>query len=100
MPIKPSENESVYFARQELERLKKLQEENKRRQTNEERAQRKQLHYMHCPKCGSDMAEIQFHSVTIDKCHECGGLFFDKGELESAHAKESGFLSKVLSVFQ
>jgi uncharacterized protein with PIN domain len=35
-----------------------------------------------CPKCGGTMKEEQYDVVTIDKCGSCGGIYFDRGELE------------------
>ncbi|MCA9695461.1 MAG: zf-TFIIB domain-containing protein, partial [Myxococcales bacterium] len=48
----------------------------------DERKRLKDLHWMHCPKCGDDMAEVQFRGVQIDKCFACGGVYLDDGELE------------------
>ena len=38
---------------------------------------------MQCPKCDTEMEEIQCGDVTIDRCKACKGLWFDKGEAES-----------------
>ena len=37
---------------------------------------------MKCPKCGSDLKEINFQKVLIDKCDECKGIWLDAGELD------------------
>jgi Zn-finger nucleic acid-binding protein len=41
---------------------------------------------MDCPKCNGEMREHSTTTlqgaVTIDKCTECGGIWFDKGEAE------------------
>jgi Zn-finger nucleic acid-binding protein len=37
---------------------------------------------MKCPKCGGLTAAINTHSVTLDKCHGCDGIWLDHGELE------------------
>ena len=41
---------------------------------------------MDCPKCRSEMQELTTTTlqgeVTIDRCTECGGLWFDHGEAE------------------
>jgi uncharacterized protein len=36
---------------------------------------------MKCPRCNADMNEVVKHSVTIDFCAACGGMWLDKGEL-------------------
>lgn len=55
------------------------------------RAALRQLHYMHCPKCGVDLEEIVFRGVRIDKCFGCGGVFLDDGELEELAGKPGFF---------
>ena len=37
---------------------------------------------MKCPKCGSDLKEINFQKVFIDKCDDCKGIWLDAGELD------------------
>ena len=53
-PEKPSRNEEEYFAKLEAERLKKMRE---------------------------DAAEAA-DGVEVDRCHSCGGVWFDAGEVE------------------
>jgi len=36
-----------------------------------------------CPKCESEMEEIECSDVTIDRCVGCQGIWFDRGEVES-----------------
>jgi len=36
-----------------------------------------------CPKCVIPMASINLHSEKVERCSECNGTFFDKGELAS-----------------
>lgn len=98
---KPSEKEEEYFLQEELKRIKKLREEQAKAMAEEEKEKLKQLHWMHCPKCGMEMNEITYKNVLIDKCASCGGIFLDKGELEQLLAKEDAFfLEKIFKVFQ
>ena len=39
------------------------------------------IHSIECPKCGHGMEEVTYGEVTIDRCTNCGGLWFDTGEL-------------------
>lgn len=100
MPMKPSSKEEEYFARQQAELKRKLAEEGRAKLEAEERERARQLHYMKCPKCGMDLQEIVFSDVRVDKCFSCGGLWLDEGELDAILGKESGFLSKLRSVFR
>lgn len=42
-----------------------------------EAKERKDLHWMKCPKCGSDMKEQEHEGVAIDVCSVCEGVFLD-----------------------
>ena len=45
-----------------------------------------ELHWMRCPKCGMELAEIDFRDVQVDACFACGGMFFDHGEVDKLTA--------------
>ena len=36
---------------------------------------------MNCPRCGNEMMEVTKHTVAVDACASCGGIWLDKGEL-------------------
>lgn len=36
---------------------------------------------MNCPSCSSELIAVERHSVEVDWCPECRGLWFDGGEL-------------------
>jgi len=100
MPVKPSDSEEEYFARLEMERRRKLAEERQASLAEEERKRQRELHFMRCPKCGAQLEEITFGDVRIDKCFNCEGMWFDKGEIESIRTKETGFIGRLLHVFR
>lgn len=79
---KPSGSEDEYFAREEAAKLQRQALEQARTLAVEERAERKRLHFMKCPKCGFDLKEVPYRDITMDKCFECGGIFLDDQELE------------------
>lgn len=90
------DEEERYFHEHDLELLRK-----KRQQLDAERRSRqqevtRQQHWMKCPKCGSDMQEVKMDLVMVDKCPECGGIYFDKGELELLLEAKKGFLKKLI----
>lgn len=41
-----------------------------------------------CPRCGGKMVEFVHLGVTLDRCTECAGLFFDSGELQEVLRRE------------
>lgn len=100
MPVKPSDPEEEYFARQELELRRKLAEERQAKVEEEEKQRQRELHFMRCPKCGSQLEEIAFGDVRVDKCFSCEGMWLDKGELDTIQTKEPGFVGRLLNVFR
>ncbi len=44
---------------------------------------RVKAHWKKCPKCGADMQTESISGVEVEKCPDCGGIFFDRGELET-----------------
>ena len=37
---------------------------------------------MICPVCKYDMIVVEYHSIELDYCNNCRGVWFDSGELE------------------
>ena len=37
---------------------------------------------MQCPKCAQAMEKVKFQDVEIDRCINCGGMWFDMLELD------------------
>ena len=97
---KPSRAEDEYFAKQELERRKKWAAEQAAKKSADEKEQIKKLHWMKCPKCGMDLAEIELHGVKVDQCANCGGIFLDKGELDQLGKHDEGVASRIFSIFR
>ena len=80
----------------DLQEISRRRDDARRRNselTDEERERRKKLHWMCCPKCGTDLSEVQFRQVKVDKCFSCGGVFLDDGELEQLTGKPGWFES-------
>jgi len=93
--------EDEYFARIEFERRKKALTERQGAMKQTEREDLKSLHWMHCPKCGMEMVEIDFEGIKVDKCSACLGVFFDNGEVQHLVEKNKpGFLSRMTSLFK
>ena len=52
---------------------------------------------MKCPKCGGELRPIVQDSIEVDRCEQCGGLWFDRREADrllkvrgSAEAVDTG----------
>jgi hypothetical protein len=70
------DQEDAYFHQKDLDLIAK------RRAELDARRERSASTNMKCPRCGSDMTEVVFERVKIDRCTACRGIFLDKGELE------------------
>jgi len=79
---RPSDKEQEYFIKQDLERIKRMREEHLKRQQEEERERLKELHFMHCAKCGQTMTTVTLAGVEVEVCSGCGGIYLDAGEIE------------------
>ena len=97
---KPSHEEEEFFAKEEATRLHNLAMERMRQLQVQEREQLKQLHWMHCPKCGFNLEPVTFKGLKIDKCFHCDGTWLDAGELEALAGRENDLLSRIVSVFK
>jgi hypothetical protein len=95
---KVSESEEEYFARLEFERRKKIEEGKHRQMAEEEKRRRKERHFMHCPKCGMELIEVDYKSLKIDRCSACDGVWLDAGELEAAVDLEKGLLGRIFGL--
>jgi len=74
--------EDHHFRERDRELIAKLRAKADEERRQRERAHRKQLHWMKCPKCGHDLKEVEKGPLFVDLCSECGGLYLDAGELE------------------
>ena len=103
-PHKPSDPEEEYFAREEIEKKRKLALHQAEQLEAERKEELKKLHHMHCPKCGMDLHTIEKGRLPIDACFNCGGVWLDAGELEtllkSGDEKSGVVMRSVLNFFK
>ncbi len=99
MPVKPSEQEEEYFAKLEIQRRLKVEAEKALQLAEEEKKRLRDLHYLHCPKCGTKLEEAMMKGVTVDICPACHGIWFDAGELDNITAEAKGLFSSIREVF-
>lgn len=100
MPVKPTELEEEFFARQEFERMKDVEEKRARKIEAEEKESLKELHFMRCPKCGMQLVEIDYRTIKIDRCTACDGVWLDAGELEEISRFDASGMGKFFSIFK
>ncbi|HLE40285.1 MAG TPA: zf-TFIIB domain-containing protein [Nitrospirota bacterium] len=98
--MRPSEKEAEYFARQEFESKKQVEEEKQKRLAEEQKRKAKDLHWMKCPKCGMELIEIDYKHIKVDKCSHCDGVWLDAGEMETVATMDKTGLDKLFSVFK
>ncbi len=101
---KPSNTEDEYFAREDIEKKRKLALQQAAELEQKRKDELKKLHWMKCPKCGMDLHTLQKGKVEIDTCFNCHGVFLDAGELEQilgSGSEQSGTVMKaVLNLFK
>jgi len=100
MPVKPTDQEEEFFARQEFERMKDKEEQRVRDLESAEKQKLQMLHYMHCPKCGMQLVEIDYRGIKIDRCTACDGVWLDAGELEEIAKLDAPLMGKFFSIFK
>lgn len=47
---------------------------------------------MHCPRCGAALLDRRVSGIDVETCAECGGTWFDAGELD-AHRAHIGMIA-------
>lgn len=98
---KPISPEDEYFLKEDMAKIKKLRTELDESRQAENEQQKMKAHWMKCPKCGSDLEEVNHADVMIDRCNECHGIWLDAGELELLTQGKAeltkGFLQKLFS---
>ncbi len=98
-PNKPSQTEDEYFVREDAEKKRKLAIAAKKEKKEAELKALKDLHFMHCPKCGLGMQVVKYRGVEVDVCFSCGGVFLDRSDLEHIALKEEtkGVMNAILN---
>ena len=101
---KPSTLEDEYFAREDIEKKRKLALDQAHETAEKQRVALRELHHMKCPKCGMDLHTLRKGSVEIDTCFHCHGMWLDAGELEKLLADDSpqrgSVMKAVLNIFK
>jgi hypothetical protein len=95
MPVQPSEREDEYFAREEMKKRLEKQRQQAASMAEAEKTRLKELHYLHCPKCGNSLEETVMDEVTVDICPACHGVWLDDGELAKLTETKSGVLQSL-----
>lgn len=86
------------FTREEIVALRAQRKADGDSLQGDERERQRTLHWMRCCKCGTEMDEIVFRGVRVDKCLRCGGIYLDDGELEQLVGKP-GWIEALRSFF-
>ena len=96
--MKPSKIEDQHIWEYELNRRLQQLEGEQQAIAGTEKRRLKELHWMHCPKCGQELATEHHGPVEIDLCPSCRGLWLDANELETILASESGLFRSCLKI--
>ena len=91
-------SEDEYFHRKDRELLARMREnaEAQRKKAGEDNSTKD--YWMRCPKCGSTLKEESYGGVVmVDRCESasCGGIFFDKGELDIVLKAKPSLIARI-----
>ena len=67
--------EDIYFTQRDRELIEKLRQRLKKIEKTEAD--------LACPKCRGKLEAYTFLGVVLDRCGTCGGIWMDRGELET-----------------
>jgi hypothetical protein len=97
---KQNRTEDEYIWVHELQnRLARLEHE-QQAQSRAEKARLKEVHWMHCPKCGQELVTETCDSVEVDVCPSCKGVWLDAGELGTIVESTGSFFHSCLRVLR
>jgi len=100
-PTKPSRPEEEFFVKEDAEKKRKMALEVAKQLAADERKRLRDLHFMHCPKCGLKMEEVYLRGMDVEVCFACGGIFLDKGEIDIIAApQQKGIMGAILNWFK
>jgi ribosomal protein L37AE/L43A len=81
---KQKAEEDRFFSDRDKALIEKLRREKSAAQAEQAR----DTALMRCPKCGEKLVEMTQAEVVVDECPACGGMWLDKGELETLASRE------------
>ncbi len=87
-PGKPSTSEDEYFVREDAEKKRKLAHQTRKEKHAAELKALRDLHFMHCPKCGLEMHAMKHRGFDVEVCFNCNGVFLDQADLERLQKPE------------
>jgi hypothetical protein len=96
------DKEEEYFYELNRELIERKRRELDQKRKNKETQGRTSPYWMKCPKCGSEMKEVEFSRIKADQCSGCHGLYFDQEEFETlVEVKHhTGFFESIRKFFK
>jgi len=88
--------EEEYFARVEAQKTAQLAKEIAKKEAEEAAEALKELHHLHCGKCGTKMDTETFKGVEIEVCPNCGAVLLDPGELEELAGEDKASVVEMI----
>jgi Zn-finger nucleic acid-binding protein len=100
--MKPNKVEDEYVWVQELKQRMANLARVQQTKSEAEKQRLKDAHWMHCPKCGQELATETCGAVEIDVCPSCKGVWLDMGELGAIveGVGQESFFNKCLRVIR
>ena len=98
--MKPHKVENEHIWVHEMQQRMIMLAKEQQEMAEAEKRQLKEAHWMHCPKCGQQLAPESCGALEIDVCPSCKGVWLDKGELGSIveSSGQGGFFHTCLQI--
>ena len=71
-----------YFLELNKTRISEHRDHLDKERERQERESHKEAHWMKCPKCSTNLEEMETTGAKVDICPECEAMYFHRGELE------------------
>lgn len=100
MTVTKRQNEEEFFAKTDIEKKRLLADEIQSQYRREEQQKLKDIHFMHCSKCGMELQSLVFKGVIMEKCYSCGAVVLDEAELDKLAGTEGSLISSIVGLFK
>ena len=102
---KPTHQEDEYFAREDIEKMRRLSDAQADLTESHCKRELKALHSMKCPSCGMDLQPLRRGNAEVKTCFHCHGMWIDPSSLDALipqahHPRDGWTVESILAIFK
>ncbi len=79
--LRPSQAEREFFFLEDVEKLRRMAAERRKRMAKEKQEELRLRHFNRCPRCGDELHAVKLHDVVTSRCFNCGGCWIDEPDI-------------------